>query len=112
LGLYNRVISDITVCINCNNAVRRQIQFKFGVLQLSDYGVGEKIQLLPEESAKKVVVDGAPEACPVCGYESRDEEVFAVEIDSTGVITGVRAAEPSLAKQLLERGVIVVEEGE
>jgi hypothetical protein len=90
--------------------VQRFVQFKAGVLRQHDYVVGDRLELNDEaqESMTHVLVDGAPEGCPVCGFERASEEIFAVEIKN-GVIVAVGPASPDVAPTLLAAGVVTIE---
>jgi hypothetical protein len=91
--------------------VQRQVQFKLGLCRQDDCQVGDTLTFdassleFPQEA--HVLVDGAPEECPVCGYEPDDEEVFAIEIDN-GVIVAAKLAEPALATKLLATGALAI----
>jgi hypothetical protein len=90
--------------------VQRQVQFKFGLCRQIDYQVGDVITFGPSHSDvgerdAHVLVDGAPEECPVCGYVPDDEEVFVIEVDK-GAIVAVGVADSPLATRLLASGAI------
>lgn len=109
MGAFNRVASRPAPCSRCGNLVQRQVQFKAGATRQHDYVVGDRLEPGGEVSlTAHVLVDGAPEECPVCGYVAADDEIFAVEIKS-GVIIGVGPAEQAFVPALLANGMVALE---
>lgn len=72
MGAFN-TLKVVSPCLSCQQVVELNIQFKYGDVWQHSYSIGERLKWggndigVPE--ARRVVVDGAGEQCPKCGYE-------------------------------------------
>ena len=83
------------VCPNCRNKVTLRVQFKYGDMWQHVYHIGDRISWGGNDNgkpgAKRVVVDGAAEPCPVCGFD--DETNFEVCLEDDRIVAGQTASE-------------------
>jgi hypothetical protein len=80
MGAYNDVVANLR-CPRCERHVDVIVQFKYGLLGLFHYSVGDAIERDPRDERAQppalVVADGECCACPNCGYDD-DWPVFVV----------------------------------
>jgi hypothetical protein len=78
-------------CSNCNEAIARLIQFKYGDRWQHEYQVGDTLRWGGNDTgklgARRVRVRGTspPEPCPACGFE---DAIYLIVVERD-VITGL-----------------------
>jgi hypothetical protein len=91
MGAFNTVTAE-QVCPSCRNAVEARVQFKYGDTWQNEYRLGERLRWggndIGVPGRRRVVLDGAGERCPKCGYAEWD---FYVLLEDD-VITSVKPA--------------------
>jgi hypothetical protein len=74
------VVSVEQTCPSCQNRVSVRIQFKYGDTWQNEYRLGDRIRWGGNDTGapgrRRVVLDGAGERCPKCGYSDWDFYVF------------------------------------
>ena len=78
MGMYN-VLLVRERCGACGDEIDRRVQFAWGDTWLHEYAVGARLAWggndVGEPRMRRVVVDAAAEACPVCGGDGPEGEV-------------------------------------
>ncbi|HEY0735444.1 MAG TPA: hypothetical protein VGD69_11110 [Herpetosiphonaceae bacterium] len=91
MGAFNTVCSH-QVCQTCHTRVELVIQFKYGDVWQHSYQVGDPLlwdrNNEGEPGHTLVVLDAIAEACPHCGTEGQEYEVYV----AGDTITAVRPA--------------------
>lgn len=79
MSAVNSLYAKIT-CRNCGGESRREVQFKFGDTYANKYELSDTLRWggndIGHSGVRRVVVDGAARACPICGDGDLDFEIW------------------------------------
>src|SRR5687767_13529501 len=80
------VVTSVQLCSVCGEQVELRVAFKYGDVWQYEYRLGDKLgwggNQRGKPGARKVVVDGANEACPRCGASPDDNYEVWLEGDA------------------------------
>lgn len=91
MSAYNTLRVD-EVCLNCENAIQRAIQFKYGDVWQRTYVQGDRLvwdgNNVGEPGHKRVLLLGYPEKCPRCAFQP--DWTYDLVVEDDVVLDAVR----------------------
>ena len=94
------VVEEEQPCPKCGNVVPWRVQFSYGNVWAYEYRVGDRLHWgrdfpnapyahrldVGKPGARRVVVLGTPEGCPICGYGVEDLLDYEVRVEDDRIM--------------------------